>query len=95
VRNFSVREELVKTNMNTSTLNPDPLQELIDIQQEEVAKHKWIESEKAGQDIGWERAYAEWLEKYFPDWERDQKHRAIDEALRVSAPRPNKRATRN
>jgi len=81
--------------MNTHTLNPDPLEELIHIQQQEVAKHKWIESEKAGQDIGWERAYAEWLEKHFPDWERYQKHRAIDEALRVSAPRPKKRISQN
>jgi hypothetical protein len=71
--------------MNRTNRKQDPLRELIHGQQEEVAKYKWIESEKAGQDIGWERAYAEWLEKHFPDWERDQKCRAIDEGLRASS----------
>ena len=70
--------------MNRIRKQHDPLLELIRAQVKEVAKYKWIESERAGQDIGWERAYAEWLEKHFPDWERYQKHRAIDEALRAS-----------
>jgi hypothetical protein len=65
----------------------DLLLELIQNQQEEVAKYKWVESEKAGQDIGWERATAEWLEKHFPAWERYQKCRAIDEALHAQRPR--------
>jgi hypothetical protein len=67
--------------MKTDIRNPDPLQELIRRQQEEVAKYKWIESEKAGRDIGWERAAAEWLERHFPAWERHQRSRAIDDAL--------------
>jgi len=62
----------------------DPLEELIRIQQEEIARHKWIESEKAGRDIGWDRAHADWLEKHFPEWESHQRSRAIDEALHAS-----------
>ena len=81
--------------MNRTKRKQDPLRELIHVQQEEVAKYKWIESEKAGQDIGWERAYAEWLEKHFPDWERHQKCRAIDEGLRAGAPRPSDRFGKN
>jgi hypothetical protein len=27
----------------------------------EIARHKWYESEKAGHDIGWERASVDWL----------------------------------
>jgi len=81
--------------MNRIRKQHEPLLELIRAQVLEVAKYKWIESEKAGQDIGWERAYAEWLEKHFPDWERHQKDRAIDEALRVSAPRTSHRIARN
>ena len=71
----------MQIHMKTSTFNSGPLLVLIRHQQEEVAKYKWIESKKAGQDIGWERAAAEWLERHFPDWERDQHSRAIDEAL--------------
>jgi len=29
----------------------------------EILKHKWIESEKAGKDIGFERALLDWIVK--------------------------------
>ncbi len=77
----------METRAATNVRATDPLLELIRHQQEEIAKYKWIESEKAGHDIGWERATAEWLEKHFPDWERHQRSRAIDEALHATAPR--------
>jgi hypothetical protein len=31
---------------------------------EEILKHKWYESEKAGHDIGWERAAVDWLVRH-------------------------------
>jgi len=31
---------------------------------EELLKHKWIESEKAGKDIGFESALLDWIKKY-------------------------------
>lgn len=34
----------------------------------EILKHKWIESKKAGKDIGLERAIRDWLEKYYLGW---------------------------
>ena len=30
-------------------------------EREEILKHKWIESEKAGHDIGFERALTDWI----------------------------------
>ena len=33
-------------------------------EREEILKHKWIESEKAGYDIGFERALTDWIVKY-------------------------------
>ncbi|MBU0679318.1 MAG: DUF4032 domain-containing protein [Verrucomicrobia bacterium] len=30
----------------------------------EISQHKWYESEKAGRDIGWERATVDWLVHY-------------------------------
>lgn len=27
----------------------------------EILRHKWIESERAGADIGWERARVDWM----------------------------------
>lgn len=37
-------------------------------EREEILRHKWIESEKAGQDIGFERALLDWIVKYRSGW---------------------------
>ena len=34
----------------------------------EILKHKWIESEKAGKDIGFEKALLDWIVKYRSSW---------------------------
>ena len=39
-------------------------------EREEIMKHKWIESEKAGQDIGFERALTDWILKYRSQWRK-------------------------
>jgi len=31
---------------------------------EEILRHKWYESEKAGYDIGWEKASVDWMVRY-------------------------------
>ena len=31
---------------------------------QEIMLHKWYESEKAGHDIGWERACVDWMIRY-------------------------------
>ncbi len=35
---------------------------------EEINRHLWIESEKAGRDIGFEAAVEDWLKKYSAEW---------------------------
>lgn len=32
----------------------------------EILLHKWYESEKAGHDIGWERAAVDWMIRFGP-----------------------------
>jgi hypothetical protein len=34
----------------------------------EILRHKWIESEKTGYDIGFEHALMDWLVKYRSAW---------------------------
>ena len=34
----------------------------------EILKHKWIESEKAGTDIGFEKALLDWIVKHRSNW---------------------------
>ena len=36
-------------------------------------KHKWIESEKAGYDIGFEKALLDWIVKYRAQWREQRK----------------------
>ena len=39
-------------------------------EREEILKHKWIESEKAGRDIGFERALTDWIIKHRSQWRK-------------------------
>ena len=39
-------------------------------EREEIMKHKWIESQKAGHDIGFEAALIDWIMKYRVAWRR-------------------------
>jgi len=43
-------------------------------EREEILCHKWIESEKAGCDIGFERALLDWTLKYRSTW-CEKRHR--------------------
>ncbi len=45
-------------------------------EREEILKHKWIESEKAGHDIGFERALTDWIIKHRSRW-RTERQAAI------------------
>ena len=37
-------------------------------EREEILKHKWIESERLGHDIGFERALLDWIRKHREGW---------------------------
>ena len=37
-------------------------------EREEILKHKWIESEKAGADIGFEKALLDWIVRHRSNW---------------------------
>jgi len=41
-------------------------------EREEILRHKWLESEKAGHDIGFERALLDWIVKHRTNWRRDR-----------------------
>jgi hypothetical protein len=41
-------------------------------EREEILRHKWLESEKVGHDIGFERALLDWIVRYRSGW-RDQR----------------------
>lgn len=39
-------------------------------EREEILRHKWIESEKKGKDIGFERALLDWIRKHRENWRK-------------------------
>jgi hypothetical protein len=39
-------------------------------EREEILKHKWIESEKVGYDIGFEHALTDWIMKHRSKWRK-------------------------
>lgn len=45
-------------------------------EREEILRHKWIESEKAGQDIGFEKALLDWIRNHRDRWRAHRRTRA-------------------
>jgi hypothetical protein len=37
-------------------------------EREEILKHKWLESERLGYDVGFERALLDWIRKHREGW---------------------------
>ncbi|MBA3850698.1 MAG: hypothetical protein C0502_12005 [Opitutus sp.] len=42
-------------------------------EREEILKHKWIESERLGYDIGFERALLDWIRKHRDAWRTNRR----------------------
>lgn len=42
-------------------------------EREEILRHKWIESEKAGYDVGFERALLDWIRKHRDEWRQSRR----------------------
>lgn len=38
------------------------------LEREEILKHKWIESEKRGYDMGFENALVDWIRNHRKNW---------------------------
>ena len=45
-------------------------------EREEILKHKWVESEKAGRDIGFECALASWVIQHCAHWRKARRSQA-------------------
>jgi len=41
----------------------------------EILRHKWIESEKVGHDIGFEKALLDWIVKHRAGWRALRQHK--------------------
>lgn len=58
-------------------------------EREEILKHKWLESERLGYDIGFERALLDWIRKHRESWRaarRQQQHQNANHSTAPFAP---------
>ena len=69
MKSFSM--EILPTEASSSACKSVVYKEFL-AEREEILCHKWIESEKAGCDIGFERALVDWSLKYRAAWRKKQ-----------------------
>jgi hypothetical protein len=41
-------------------------------EREEILRHKWLESEKVGHDIGFEQALTDWIIRHRASWRKNR-----------------------
>jgi hypothetical protein len=46
-------------------------------EREEILKHKWLESEKLGRDIGFESALTDWIVKHRGKWRKSRQQSVL------------------
>jgi hypothetical protein len=67
---FSMSNAMKAASPADDLLKNSSLYREFQAEREEILKHKWIESEKAGHDIGFERALTDWIIKHRANWRR-------------------------
>ena len=55
-------------------------------EREEILKHKWLESERLGYDIGFERALLDWIRKHREGWRAARRQHQTTPGSAASAP---------
>ena len=80
--NFSIAimSDETKTSLSANDLlKNSSLYREFQAEREEILKHKWIESEKAGRDIGFERALTDWIIKHRSKWRKARQAAAANQ----------------
>lgn len=49
-------------------------------EREEILRHKWLESERLGHDIGFERALLDWIRKHREGWRAARRAQSMPDA---------------
>jgi len=71
---YSGSKDKDTTRVPDDLLQKSALYKEFQAERAEILKHKWIESEKVGHDIGFERALLDWIVKYRAQWKRGRKN---------------------
>jgi hypothetical protein len=55
-------------------------------EREEILKHKWLESERLGYDIGFERALLDWIRKHRENWRASRRQQQQQQQQHAESP---------
>jgi len=72
LKRISIIMKEVVTATEFSIYNSSVYKDFIE-EREEVLKHKWLESEKKGYDIGYSAALIDWIIKHRTNWRKYRK----------------------
>ena len=70
---------------SSKSTTPDPLLEKSSLYQEflaereEIMRHKWLKSEEAGHDIGFDATLLDWVLNYRTEWKQERKETSVTE----------------
>lgn len=59
-----------RANLTAEDLESSVLYAMVQAMQDEISRHKWLESEKAGRDIGYHWARTDWMVRHYARWLR-------------------------
>lgn len=62
-----------KSASSDSLLERSSLYQEFLAEREEIMRHKWLKSEEAGHDIGFDATLLDWVMKYRTDWKQERK----------------------
>jgi hypothetical protein len=76
-RRFNVEFTNMTNSANESSSTNDLLKNSslyreFQAERDEILRHKWIESEKAGRDIGFEQALTDWIIRHRSNWRKNR-----------------------
>ena len=54
------------------------------LEREEILKHKWLLSEEAGCDVGFEKALLDWIVKHRARWRAQRQKKGLESTTLVS-----------
>ena len=66
------RSRIPKNRLAKHLLKNSLLYRELKAEHDEILRHKWFESEKAGYDIGFDMAVIDWKLKHFSLWRRER-----------------------
>ena len=57
---------------SNKAVRPEDLYQVFLAERDEILRHKWIESERLGRDIGFEMALTEWTLEHRATWRKEK-----------------------